>query len=269
VRTHKGLIYFKIGAFTLVLGHRFATASKWYKRAYQEDQITYHEKFPAVTATPEEHSAYRMRVIVNAFMRFQAGIRDRQVKQVVDSLVTGHQSRVGRLLVGVYDRSVQHPPEVREISGVAFDRLLGRNPYRVLVEQNYRGAARLCQLREHLEGTNLEKYGVAQAVVVLCGTTVEGVLLNKRGVRKRASRRPNLAKLMSAYLPTLRRAPELAAGLVFLWFARDMIHPDVARRSKSLVVDLNFADFVWTLTGDAVVRMARRGRPRKIHHGSP
>src|SRR6266446_6715041 len=49
VRTHKGLIYFKIGAMCLFNGRRLPTVMRWLERAYEEDQEFFnlhHDRLP-------------------------------------------------------------------------------------------------------------------------------------------------------------------------------------------------------------------------------
>lgn len=271
--THKGLIFFKIGGMGLLNGKSFSTARKWLRLAYLEDQrlrqlrlhqLRLDEPAPAI---PEQQSAYRMLVILQAFERFCRKIRDQKTRRDIASLVKANRARIGYLIVRVFDVGVANPPDLRSLPWAPFDRLIGRNPYRPLVEQNYRGAEWLCRHREQINRTDLDKYGIAQAAVVLCGTTIEGILnampFVRKRVRQRRGRNFTLGSLTLAYIESLRGNPELTAGLIFLWFARDMIHPAVGRRALDVVIDMNFADFVWTLTGEIIARIARRvGRPR-------
>ena len=236
VRTHKGLIYFRIGTIGLFSGRTFRTVMIWLRRAYEEDRRFYRD--------PKRKSAYRMLVIVKAFDRFCRKIRNPNMRPVVSKVISTHRARIGRLIGAVYDKTLMGPPVLRGLNWGPFDRLLGRNQYRALVEQSYRGAEWLCDHRIEIERTNLEKYGIAQAILVLCGTTIEGVLLDKPAVRRRVRLRGGggnkytLGALVGAYLGTLSGSAELTAGLIFLWFARDSIHPEVGKRSMDDVIDM-------------------------------
>lgn len=261
-RTHKGLIFFKIGAMGLFCGRTFPSVLRWFGRAYEEDK--------RLSRFPKQESAYRMLTIVGAFERFCRGIRNQNARRVVGGVVARHRARISRLIGAVYDRTLMDPPLLRGLGWAAFDKLLGRNPYRALVEQNYRGAEWLCSQKKQIERTNLEKYGLAQAVIVLSGTTIEGILLAKPAIRRRVramrdrGARYTLDSLTVAYLAGLRGAAELTAGLVFVWFARNLIHPEVGKKAKDFLIDMNFADFTWTLTSEIIARMARRARPRQL-----
>ncbi|MDA1000751.1 MAG: hypothetical protein O2807_09610 [bacterium] len=271
-RTHKGLIYFKIGGMSLLAGKSILTGIKWLRLAYKEDEILYDELHQSV---PQDQSARRLLVILKAFRRFLNGIRNQQGKQV-QQLINLHRTRVARLFVEVFDKNIYEknsgtPTDLRGLSRVPFDRLLGRNPYRVVVQQNYDAARWLCGKESEMSPVNLEKYGLAQAVVVLCGSTIEGLLYGNPSVRLQVRKeikrdKPNytLSWLVLAYLQKKSLQPELVAGLVFLWFARDLIHPKLGRKHYDLHIDMNFAEFVWELTGAVIKMMAVQSRSTKF-----
>jgi hypothetical protein len=271
IRTHKGLIYFKIGAMSLFTGRSPSTILKWFRRAYEQDQDLWRREHRRL---PTDESAYRLLSILGAFDRFCVEIKNRSVGQIVIPRIEANRSAVGKLLASVYDRSLTQIIQLPRLTVAPFDTLLGRNKYRVSVEQNYRAAEWLCTKKTELARMNIEQYGVAQAVVTLCGSTVEGILLRHRGASrgvqprskktkkgtKTARRFPSLDSLVSSFLKNCRPTVELASGLIFILFARNLIHPDVARRFKSVIVDMNFADFTLTLTGSIIARLARRSR---------
>ena len=273
VRTHKGLIYFKIGAMGLFTGRTPKTILAWFKRAYQEDEALWEIQRRRI---PTEESAYRLLTILRAFDTFCLEISKRAMGQVATSLIRRNRPTIGKLIASVYDRSLAQVMQLPRLSVVPFDKLLGRNTYRVSVEQNYRAAEWLCRKKGELDQTNIEKYGVAQAIVTLCGSTVEGILLRNRtslkGVQPRGvktkkgtktkRRSPSLDSLVSSYLRNCRPSPELTSGLIFILFARNIIHPDVARRLKPILIDMNMADFTVTLTGSIIARLAKRSKRR-------
>jgi hypothetical protein len=261
-RTHKGLIYFKLGGMSLLTGRAFATAIRWFERAYKEDQRLFeinHEQ----RLVPHHQSGYRILLIMRAFERFRKSIRNPQIRQLIAQLIHDHPDTIGRYFVALFDRTLVHIRPFPRLSVKAFDDLLGRNIYRVSVEENYRGAEWICNRAEELKRTNIEQYGLAKASIVLCGTTIEGILLNKPTVRRRIhSRWYTLDSLTISYLLRSRPRRELAAGLFFTWFARNLIHPAVAKKTKHVLVDINFADFVLTLTGSVIAMLAKRHQPR-------
>jgi len=260
VRTHKGFVYFKIGTMSLYSGRTFPTAVRWLMKAFEEDERFYKK--------PRQESAYRMSVIIQAFERFCRGIRSPPVRKHVTGIVNKHRGRIGRFIGGIYDRIILDPMISRRVDTRHFDRLLHRTPYQAIPMQSYRGAEWLCRHKHKINLTILEKYGLAQAIVVLCGSTVEGILLEKQAVRRRArrgmrrQRRPNynLDRLMIAYIEGFRGAPELTAGLVFVWFSRNQIHPQVQKNLREDFLDMDFAEFIWTLTGYVIREMAKRTR---------
>jgi hypothetical protein len=271
ITTHKGLIFFKIAGMSLLIGRHPKTAIRWLNRAYREDQRLWHRKH---APNPEGESGYKALIILKAFDRFCSGIMNRSVGAAVMALMKQNRKAVGKLFVSVFDRTLVQVPALPRLSTAAFDKLLSRNDYRVLVEQNYRAAEWICGKKNDLQRTNLEQYGAAQAVISLCGSSLEGVLLrNPRALKgvsartfrsvtgvKKKRRFPSLDSLTSSYLKNCRPSPDVASALVFIWFARNLIHPEVARRLKALVVNMDFADFTVTLTANTIARLAMRSK---------
>lgn len=259
VQTHKGLIYFKIGAMALFNGGNYQTVMQWLERAYEEDERLWQQGHQRL---PQHESAYRLLHIIRALDHFSKG--SVYAKQAIS--IKGKQ--IGLFFGQVYDYSLTRTQRVATLSIKAFDKLLGRNPYRVRVEQNYRAAEWVLRQKAELEKTNTEKYGVAEAVVVLCATTLEGILLSKSTVRlnvpKNQRKRMALGDLSVSYIKHCRPSPIMTVGLVFVWYARNLIHPGRWKRFKKLTVDMNFADFTLSLTGSVIARMAKRSRRRKI-----
>ena len=177
-RTHKGLILFKIGGVGLLKGRSPNSVIRWFKLAFEEDEHLWNLKHERI---PEGESAYRLLSILKAFERFRSGIRNRTVGPQALRVIDKNRQSVGRLFVHAYDRNLRQILALPRLSFKAFDKLLGRNKYRALVEQNYRAAEWLCEKKNDLEGRgDLVKYGLAQAVVTLCGSTIEGILLRNR-----------------------------------------------------------------------------------------
>lgn len=258
--THKGLIYFKIGAMSLFVGRSLHTSEKWLKRAHQEDMRLFDQN-PRPDLLPQNQSAYRILLIVRAFERFWKNTRNPQIRHFISQLITMRGSRIGQYLGAVYDKSLLHERPLPRLTVVPFDKLLGRNNYRALVEQNYRGAEWLCNRKDELQRTNIEQYGVAHGVIGLCGSTIEGILLANPRVRQRVQgNRYTLDSLTISYLSRPRVAPELAVGLFFIWFARNLIHPAVSKDLKQMIIDMNFADFTLTLTGGVIALLAKKTR---------
>lgn len=275
-QTHKGLIYFKLGAMSLVVGRPYKTAIHWLRRAYAEDErrfsLSAHDgrDYPV----PDHQSARRLLSIVEAFRRFSDEVPGRP-----RDIIRRSRGRVGFFLVALYDHALREPAFDRTLSPAPFDRLLGTTAYRGIVEENYRAAAWLCEHATEINRKNHEKYGLAQATLVLCGSAIEGILLANAGVRERyrrtnnprwkkgATKRPRwqyeLGKLVPAYLDRQRDLPEAAAGLVFIWFARNLVHPDKSRKHRSIPIEMAFANFAWSVTSQVIAQMARRARPRR------
>ncbi len=259
VRTHKGLIYFKIGAMVLFNDGKYHTVIQWLERAYKEDERLWQQNYQRL---PQHESAYRLLHIIRALDHFSK--ESVFAKQAIN--IKGKQ--IGLFFGQVYDYSLTRTQRVTTLSIKAFDKLLGRNPYRVRVEQNYRAAEWVLLHKAELEKTNTEKYGVAEAVVVLCATTIEGILLSKPAVRlkvpKNQRKRLTLGGLSVSFISHCRPSPILTVGLVFVWYARNLIHPGRWKRLKKVTVDMNFADFTLSLTGSVIARMVKRSRRRKI-----
>jgi len=251
VRTHKGLIFFKVGAMCLFSGRKFLTVIRWLERAYEEDRRFFdlrHERLP------HQQSAYRMLLIVRALDQFVRENSD--AKHVIST----KGSQVGLFFGQVYDYTLSHPPILPRVNIRAFDQLLRRNPYRVRVEQSYRAAEWMLRQKKDLLGSNLEQYGVAEAAVVLCGTTIEGILLRNKTVRRKLRRKKiiTLGDLAISYIASCRPTPIMTVALIFVWYARNLIHPGRWKKAKGIIIDMNFADFTLTLTGSIIARMAKR-----------
>ena len=168
VQTHKGLIYFKIGAMALFNGRKYQTVIQWLERAYEEDERLWQQHHQRL---PQHESAYRLLHIIRALDHFSKG--SVFARQAIS--IKGKQ--IGLFFGQVYDYSLIRMERFVTLGVKAFDQLLGRNIYRVRVEQSYRAAEWILRQMAELEKTNTEKYGVAEAVVVLCATTIEGILL--------------------------------------------------------------------------------------------
>ena len=259
-QTHKGLLYFKIGAMSLACGRSFPVSVRWFRMAFEEDTRLY--------SNPWQQSAYRMMVIVKAFDRFCRAIRDPNVRREISAIVTSNRDRIGRFIGGIYDRTVIDSPLLRRVERREFLGIIGDTSYKVLPMQSYRAAEWLCRHKDQINLTILPRYGLAQAAVVLCGTTIEGILLSRKTVRRRIrlqkkrKKRPDytLGSLIFSYIAGLRGAPELTAALIFIWFARNLIHPHAARRIRDDIIDMEFADFTLTLTAYVIQQVAKRAR---------
>jgi hypothetical protein len=234
-------------------GRKFPTVIRWLERAYEEDRRFFelrHERLP------HQESAYRMLLIVRALDRFVRENSD--AKHVIST----KSSQVGLFFGQVYHYTLSHPPIFPRLSIRAFDQLLRRNPYRVRVEQSYRAAEWMLRQKEDLLKSNLEQYGVAEASVVLCGATIEGILLRNKTVRREVRRKkrtkPTLGDLAVSYIASCRPTPIMTVALIFVWYARNLIHPGRWKKTKGIIVEINFADFTLTLTGSIIASMAKR-----------
>ncbi len=106
-RTHKGLLYFKIGAMSLACGRSFPVSVRWFRMAFEEDTRLY--------SNPWQQSAYRMMVIVKAFDRFCRAIPDPNVRPKISAIVANNRNRIGRFISAIYDRTVIDPPLLRRV----------------------------------------------------------------------------------------------------------------------------------------------------------
>ncbi|MBT3353197.1 MAG: hypothetical protein HOC91_19430 [Nitrospinaceae bacterium] len=286
IQTHKGLIYFKIGGLSLLTGRSFKTAMKWLNEAHKEDERLWeihHEKLP------QEQAARRLFIILKAFDQYCKKIRNVNVKSLIMNHLLLNRLEIAQQFIIIFDRSIQEqnsldPISFRGVGDRTFERLLGRNKFRVTVQQNYDAARWLCGHKEEInKPPTLEKYGLAQATIALCGATLEGVLFSMRSLREQIRKSPlkkpkrktsiqkknnrklnyNLSLLLGFYLQNKHVSPDLAASLIFIWFARDEVHPELANKNYDLHIDMYFADFVWTLTGNVLGQLAKKSR-RKI-----
>lgn len=280
--THKGLVYFKLGAFSLVTGKPLTTAIAWLGKAFREDERLFDAAVRADkdAVLPEQASARRLLSIVEAFKEFSQDVRDARTRDVINNA----QARVGLFFVALYDESIRDVVVFRMLNEAYFDRLLGATAYRGIVQESYRAAAWLCERADEINRTINEKYGLAQATLVLCGSTIEAILLAddlvrrryraallRKGVRSRTAKgerwQYKLGGLVAAYLNGGRKLrpdlPEVAAGLVFIMFARNLIHPEKAQKHRRIPIEMAFANFAWSVTNHVIFRMAERARPRK------
>lgn len=257
VHVHKGLILFKIAVRRLSLGYSWPRIARYLAAANLEDRLLY----PSRGQDPRGESAYRLLIILRLMDHFLRKIKDPKIRNRISQSLQSGGGKIGTNFLRVYDQTLISPGRVREVPPSVFRQLLGNGQDTVLVAENYAGASFLIRRRREFEQTNLEKYGLAKAAIVLCGSTIEGVLARRRHLTKKLAKgRRNLAVLTRSYLEQKRVEPELISALFFLWFIRDLIHPEVMRGHRGLIVDMNLADFVYTLTGTVLLRLARKSR---------
>ncbi len=261
VHIYKGLILFRIGVRRLLLGHQWSQVERYLSAAYREDKLLY----PTRGQDPEEQSAFRLLTILRLLHRFARGIGDQSVKSKMSQVLTLGTHRVGREFLRAYDWTLE-TPRWRALSTLptrSFRRLVGVGRAAAMVQADYLGADYLVQRRAEYAKTNLQKYGIARAIIVLCGSAVEGVLAGRKHLIENIPKnKRSLGSLSLNFLKQQRVPPEVAAALVFIWFARNLIHPAVLRRHRSVLVDLDLAEFIFVLTERVLHRLERRSRRR-------
>ncbi|HEC66472.1 MAG TPA: hypothetical protein ENI23_14390 [bacterium] len=264
-----GLTYFKVGTLSLTNGFSYETVFKYLRLSYEDDEKWESKRRRVSRSHPlaKDMSAYRFMQVLKAFLLYSK--KDPRIKRLVAPylIVPEIRKNIHRTFGQTYNKSLASLP-LYSLSWKPFDKLLGRNKYRALVEQNYRGALYLCQKsREIHRRADLAQYGIANAVITMCGATVEGILSKMKYLKPtidtpRPIPKPTLGIYCMAYIEHNNPKPTLVAQILFLLSIRNQIHPGNIY-NRSVDIDMPWATFVLRLTEDIIIQLASSSKKRK------
>ncbi len=257
---HKGHIYLRLAIKKLILGKSYNTVFKYLKLAQKEVKIRYAE---SGGKPPEDYTSYRFNQVLKCFLRYKNS--QKRCKTIIDLYLKDKNQRklVHKTFCIIYDLSLEST-HLKRLGWSQFDKLLGRNRYRVLVESYYKGALWLCQgINEIHRRTNLEQYGLASAIIALCGATIEGILSHNRRLlqaptikeKKKKGKNVTLGDYVWAYIDNLNPAPDLTVMLLFLLSIRNQIHPE-NRNNRFILIDMILGKFIFRLSERIIIKLS-------------
>lgn len=280
VVTHKGLIFFKFASRKLTLyGYDNRAVIIWLNKAINEDKRLY-DKIAREGRSSEEiekylwnnQSAFRIRQIIYAYTYYYKTVKKNPDLKKVVSLLDNAKDEVGQTIASLYDISISiHPARNFSIGGRYFFSLKNSSRERKLFSfECHEGAKYLINLDPNeIKVHNCADYGIAKAIIILCGSTIEGVLLSKRIVRKKFKEKyknslPTLGKVMAAYFLTQNNPDKinirLFVRLILINYSRNLVHSErhihyMKSGNKLFATDLNFARFIWSVTQEALISL--------------
>jgi hypothetical protein len=263
-----GLSYFRLAIQLLLNGSSYSSVLKYLKLAYNDDKKweKTKRKQPPNHLVAEDMSAYRVMQILKIIIHYS------RESKIISSIINDPKSRpeVSKKLAILYNRSIYIVP-IYSLGWKPFDILLGRNNYRATVEQNYHGALYLCQSIKLIHRkTNLAQYGIATAIISLCGSVIEGILSklsylkqDKYLIKKKADgRNITLGDYVQAYIRFKKPTNDIRILLLFLLSLRNQIHPG-NRNNNIVLVDMVLANYVFRLTEEIIRKLASQSKSRK------
>jgi hypothetical protein len=263
--THKGLIYFKIAGRKLQMGEIKTKSTNYYLNAAVKEDRRFYRLWHL-------QSAYKVSCILKAYIYFLDLIKNKQlniVKKQLDVL----SNRVGQAITNYYDSSIFNDPIAERLASSFFTEGLKLPPGERLlfIRKCYDAAGSLISRSETFRRANLVPYGISKAIIVLCGSSLEGIFLAKKKIRnkilkdmKRKNKNAsleyaNLGNALTVFLPTITNKPDLIVGLIIIWWSRNIIHSErsfhLSKKTK-IIIDLNFANFIWQTTNSVLVKLS-------------
>ncbi len=258
----KGFVYLRLAVGKLLSGKSYVTVLKYLKLSQKEARIKFKG---SVDVIPEDTTPFRVAQILVCLQQYRNSEFRKQV--VIDKHLNNPKERrfIHQTLCNIYDLTLESPV-VLSLPWAPFDKLLGRNRYRAAINENYDAAVWLCERIDKIHRkTDLEQYGLAKAVIVLCGATIEGILakngpLQKNQVLKKKKRK-TLGDWIWAYIDNLKSPPDLTIMFLFLLSIRNQIHPTNSS-NKWITIDMRLALYVLRLTEGIILKLSKISRKR-------
>ncbi len=265
---YRGVVYWALSSVALWRGDPYGQIYKLLNLAYQQDVAYFLATERIITQQVAEHKAGKLaagRLInilhltideVNKHYKTDPDLR------IVRSFLSQRENRksFNKNIASVFNNQFQNA-YLNSLSWKPLDLLIGRNPYRAHIQSFYEAAKWLVHEQEKIEDTNLEKYGLTYAVMLLSGTFIEGVLLKLPKVRRNLGNgNPTFGKIVRAYFRAYSRnlSKEISASLRILLYYRNKIHPSAFQRKIDHRINFDFAVFMYRLAERSAILLAIR-----------